>query len=84
MQLRSTDPEINDHLGDAYWRAGRKLEARFQWNIASSVDEDGAVKERVAKLKLAGGLDAVPQPGTVAESAPDTSPAAAPAETAPN
>jgi len=69
VQLRSTDPEINDHLGDAYWRAGRKLEARFQWNIASSVDKEGAVKERVA-IKLRDGLDAVPptpDPGPVAE-----------------
>ncbi|MGN6489127.1 MAG: tetratricopeptide repeat protein [Devosia sp.] len=69
VQLRSTDPEINDHLGDAYWRAGRKLEARFQWNIAASVDQEGAVKERVA-LKLKDGLDAVspaPDPGPVAE-----------------
>lgn len=48
--LRPNDPEINDHLGDAYWRAGRKLEARFQYNIAASVDEeDGVVRERVAK-----------------------------------
>jgi len=69
VQLRSTDPEINDHLGDAYWRAGRKLEARFQWNIAASVDEEGAVKERVA-LKLKDGLDAVPpvaDPGPMAQ-----------------
>ena len=69
VQLRSTDPEINDHLGDAYWQAGRKLEARFQWNIASSVDKEGVVKERVA-LKLKDGLDAVspaPDPGPVAE-----------------
>jgi tetratricopeptide (TPR) repeat protein len=69
VQLRSTDPEINDHLGDAYWRAGRKLEARFQWNIAASVDQDGAVKARVA-AKLKDGLDAVapaPDPGPVAE-----------------
>jgi len=69
VQLRSTDPEINDHLGDAYWRAGRKLEARFQWNIAASVDEEGAVKERVA-AKLKDGLDAVPpapNPGPIAE-----------------
>ena len=67
--LRPNDPEINDHLGDAYWQAGRKLEARFQWNIAASVDEEGAVKERVA-LKLKNGLDAVPpaaDPGPVAE-----------------
>ncbi|WP_421760686.1 tetratricopeptide repeat protein [Devosia sp.] len=86
VQMRSTDPEINDHLGDAYWRAGRELEARFQWNIASAVDEpDGAVRARV-KLKLAGGLDAVPQPGTVAESAPqtETAPAAPPDATTPN
>lgn len=69
VQLRSTDPEINDHLGDAYWRANRKLEAKFQWNVAAAVDEEGAVKARVAK-KLAGGLDAVgvtPDPGPVAE-----------------
>ncbi len=28
------DPTINDHLGDAYWRVGRKLEATFQWRQA--------------------------------------------------
>ena len=60
VQLRPNDPEINDHLGDAYWRAGRKLEARFQWTVASYVDEEGNVKERVLP-KLAGGLDAAPQ-----------------------
>ena len=48
VQLRSNDPEINDHLGDAYWRTGRKLEARFQWTIAAAVDKEGNVKERVA------------------------------------
>lgn len=53
--LRPNDAEINDHLGDAYWKAGRRLEARFQWNIASSVDEEGNVKERTAP-KLADGL----------------------------
>lgn len=52
VQLRPNDPEINDHLGDAYFRAGRKLEARFQYNVASAVDTEGAVKERIAK-KLA-------------------------------
>ena len=34
VELRPQDPIINDHLGDAYWRAGRKLEARFQWSHA--------------------------------------------------
>jgi tetratricopeptide (TPR) repeat protein len=66
VQLRSNDPEINDHLGDAYWKTGRKLEAKFQWTVASHVDEEGNVKERVAP-KLTGGLDAAPVPK---ESAP--------------
>ena len=59
VQLLPNDPEINDHLGDAYWRVDRKLEARFQWTVASSMDEKGEVKARVAP-KLAGGLDAAP------------------------
>jgi tetratricopeptide (TPR) repeat protein len=64
--LKPVDPEINDHLGDAYWKVGRKLEARFQWNVASSVDEEGNVRARVLP-KLANGLDAVP---VTEESAP--------------
>jgi hypothetical protein len=31
---------INDHLGDAYWRVGRKLEAQFQWNHARDLNPD--------------------------------------------
>ncbi|SMQ59897.1 Tetratricopeptide repeat-containing protein [Devosia lucknowensis] len=55
VMLLPNDPEINDHLGDAYWKVGRTLEARFQWNIARSVDSIGNVAERVAP-KLADGL----------------------------
>ncbi|MCS6760242.1 MAG: tetratricopeptide repeat protein, partial [Candidatus Devosia euplotis] len=55
--LRPNDPELNDHLGDAYWTIGRHLEARFQWRIAAAMDEDGHVKERIAR-KLADGLTA--------------------------
>ena len=32
--MKPQDPVINDHLGDAYWRVGRKLEARYQIGIA--------------------------------------------------
>ena len=31
IDLKPEDPTINDHLGDAYWRVGRTLEAKFQW-----------------------------------------------------
>ena len=58
VQLLPNDPEINDHLGDAYWRTGRTLEAHFQWNVASAMDDKGAVKARVMP-KLANGLDGI-------------------------
>jgi len=87
VQLRPNDPEINDHLGDAYWRVGRKLEAKFQYNVASSVDTDGTVKERIARKIAAGNgpLDPATQddeaeaavtPATV-EAAPEAPPAPA-------
>lgn len=31
VELRPSDPTINNHLGDVYWAAGRRHEARFQW-----------------------------------------------------
>lgn len=71
VQMRPSDPEINDHLGDAYYRAGRKLEASFQWNIASSLDEDGQVKARVAKKK-AGDLSVIGSTGDGAAPADQT------------
>jgi len=71
VQLLPNDAEINDHLGDAYWKVGRHLEARFQWNIAASVDEEGNVRERVA-AKLENGLT----PDTDTEAAAEATPAA--------
>lgn len=40
------DIEINEHLGDAYYSAGRRIEARFAWN-AALVYAEGAVAERL-------------------------------------
>ena len=28
------DPEINEHLGDVYYVAGRRIEARYAWRAA--------------------------------------------------
>jgi Flp pilus assembly protein TadD len=33
-ELMPEDPTINGHLGDAYWAAGRKIEAAYQWRRA--------------------------------------------------
>jgi tetratricopeptide (TPR) repeat protein len=49
------DATINDHLGDALWRSGRRIEARFQWNHAiafSDSDTDKAEIERKLKIGL--------------------------------
>ena len=34
VELLPADPIIGEHLGDAYWRVERRLEARFQWQHA--------------------------------------------------
>ncbi len=37
VQLSPDDPEVNGHLGDAFWQAGQKLQADFQWQRALSL-----------------------------------------------
>jgi tetratricopeptide (TPR) repeat protein len=49
------DPTINDHLGDALWKAGRKIEARFQWNHAITFSESTDDKATI-EHKLKNGL----------------------------
>ncbi len=56
-ELRPEDPVINDHLGDAYWKVGRKLEATFQWNHARDLDPEPTDLEKIVK-KLESGLAA--------------------------
>ncbi len=54
---------INDHLGDAYWRAGRTREARFQWQRALTFKPEPDVVATIQQ-KLAEGLpDAGRRPG---------------------
>ena len=48
------DVEINEHLGDAYYTAGRRVEARFAWT-AARVYAEGDDATRLA-AKIEGGL----------------------------
>ena len=66
--LDAGDAEINDHLGDAYWRAGRRDEARFQWRAVLSFKPSAEIKARVdMKLGSPEGVDAIAaKPETVA------------------
>jgi Flp pilus assembly protein TadD len=53
-QGEPSDVEINEHLGDAYFAAGRRIEARFAWK-AALVYADGAAATRIA-AKMESGL----------------------------
>jgi Flp pilus assembly protein TadD len=55
VELEAGDPEINNHLGDAYWRVGRKDEALFQWRRVLTLKPDDKIKAS-AETKLASGL----------------------------
>jgi Flp pilus assembly protein TadD len=48
--------EINEHLGDAYWTAGRRIEARYAWQAARVTADDMATRR--LSQKIASGLDA--------------------------
>ncbi|OYY71249.1 tetratricopeptide repeat protein [Sphingomonas sp. 28-63-12] len=41
---------IGDHLGDAYWQAGRRYEARYAWQAAALLAEGGDADRIAAKI----------------------------------
>ena len=47
-ELEAADPEINDHLGDAYFRAGRRVEAKFQWDLVLTLNPTPKLRAAVA------------------------------------
>ncbi len=49
------DSTTNDHLGDVYWKTGRKLEARYQWERALILDPDPEDRSKI-EVKLSHGL----------------------------
>ena len=42
--------EIHEHLGDALFTSGRRVEARFAWNAALITAEEGIARRVRAKL----------------------------------
>ncbi len=66
VELLSSDPVINDHLGDAYWRTGRKAEARFQWERALSFKPEDEAAAKI-RLKLTRGLAAEAETGAAGQ-----------------
>ena len=56
MELESTDPIVNDHLGDILWMLGRKREAKFQWKKSLSFKPE-PVDQKIIEDKLMFGLN---------------------------
>ena len=55
VELEPEDSTINGHLGDAYWAAGRKLEAQYQWRRALTLNPTpGDAAKLEAKLQHRG------------------------------
>jgi tetratricopeptide (TPR) repeat protein len=46
------DVAINEHLGDAYWQAGRQIEARYAWRAAALQAKDEVGERIAAKIDL--------------------------------
>ena len=57
MELESTDPIVNDHLGDVLWMLGRKMEAKFQWKKSLSFNPE-PIDQKNIEYKLTFGLNA--------------------------
>jgi tetratricopeptide (TPR) repeat protein len=63
VELLASDATVNDHLGDIYWRLGRKIEARYQWERALTYKPDESEIKKI-NAKLAAGLPDMPLVGT--------------------
>jgi tetratricopeptide (TPR) repeat protein len=67
VELEPGDPDINGHLGDAYWKAGRTIEARFQWQRVLTLEPTDKQKvESEDKLKNGLGLSTPATTSTIA------------------
>ena len=56
-ELYPSSAIINSHLGDAYWFAHRKNEAKFQWQHALTLkDDSGELDINATQNKIKNGL----------------------------
>ena len=62
VRLELADATLNEHLGDAYWRMDRRIEARFQWQRALTFNPDNP---DAIRLKIESGLPPLAAPQSV-------------------
>src|SRR3546814_18555270 len=46
------DATVNEHLGDAYWTAGRRFEARYSWEAALIFADQEAQNQISRKMEF--------------------------------
>ena len=47
VELDPDSAEVNAHLGDAFWQAGRKLQANYQWQRALGLQPDAKLRAEI-------------------------------------
>jgi len=52
VDLEPVEPTIGEHLGDAYWRAGRKVDARYTWRAALLLAEGYEASRLADKIDM--------------------------------
>ena len=56
VKLLPGDPIVNDHYGDALWKNGDKIQARYYWNFVLSLKKTDEDLKKTIKEKLIEGL----------------------------
>ncbi len=52
-----SDMAINEHLGDAYWKVGRRIDARYAWKIALHIAKSNTATEAKIAQRLSNKID---------------------------
>ena len=50
------DPIVNDHYGDALWKSGKLIQARYYWNYVLNLEKTEDKLKKVIEEKLIKGL----------------------------
>ena len=56
VQLLPADPIVNDHYGDALWKNGEKIQARYYWNYVLNLEKTEDKQKKIIEKKLIKGL----------------------------
>ena len=55
VKLMPADPIVNDHYGDALWKNGNEIQARYYWNYVVGLEKtEKDLKEKIKKKLIKG------------------------------